>query len=221
MPNFPKEQIKTYASYRQDPLSLVIKNSQYEEVEKYLKNLPDINEPEGGIFPIFEEEEYEYGLDEANTRPTCTYLMQACQSSGVNTPNIVKLLLKAGADKDQQNEEGETALCVAISQNNRVVFDILLESGAKTLLPGVNPTQAWETLHRVWPSNAEHFETKLAQHCQTYQEHMWLYSYLSETYPHHPLNSRLKANLKVFEEQELLSTSLPEGRKNKKDKLKI
>lgn len=208
MPNFSHDQLKTYHSYAQDPLSQAIKNFQLEEVEKHLKNLPNINEPEGGIFALSED----FAMDKY------TYLMQAC---GVGDVQIVKALLDAGAAIDWQNEQGTTALCVAISNNQVDIFGMLIQQKAKVLLPGVSPCESWKSLKEDNPTAAKLFETEMTKHCTTYQEHKWLYAYLNKEYPEHKLCPYLRDNLAVFKEQQFLSLLLPVLGEKKKAKLKI
>ncbi len=74
-----------------------------------------------------------YGLDKAhliaNHANERTALMIACENGHVE---IVKLLLKAGADTNKANRFGDTALILAVNMNNPKIAELLLEFDAST-----------------------------------------------------------------------------------------
>lgn len=63
-----------------------------------------------------------------------TQLLHHAISAGVTDREIIPLLVKLGAQIDQQNSAGQTPLTAAISKNNRVQVKLLIQSGADVRL---------------------------------------------------------------------------------------
>lgn len=201
MPNFlPHELIKRENSLV-DPLSLAIGEGNIQLIKKLLHNLPDINEKEGGTYlPPSNTENGELPLLEL------TYLMQAARTGRVQ---VLDALIAAGAEVNQQNNEGDTALCYAISWDNPQAFDILLEQGAQVMLPGNKPCQVWDILIDNWPASARYMQKNMLTHLRNYEDYKTLHKFLRSSYPHAGLCTEVERQVKIFEEKEILVQALP------------
>lgn len=56
---------------------------------------------------------------------------------------IVELLLKQGANANLQNEDGYTALLIAVSSGNKEIVQLLLENGADINIKNIDGKTAW------------------------------------------------------------------------------
>lgn len=59
-----------------------------------------------------------------------------------NHPEIVKLLLKAHADVNKQNKQGQTALMLAVEYNHPEIIKVLLQAGANRELQNIYQERA-------------------------------------------------------------------------------
>jgi len=100
----------TYSSDGFTPLHLASFFSQLQAVEELLKNGADPNA--------------------VATNGTKLAVINSAAASG--NADLVKMLLREGANPDAQQEGGSTALHAAAQQNNRDMVGALLESGADT-----------------------------------------------------------------------------------------
>ena len=55
----------------------------------------------------------------------------------------MELLLKQGANANLQNEDGYTALLIAVSSGNKEIVQLLLENGADINIKNIDGKTAW------------------------------------------------------------------------------
>ena len=69
-----------------------------------------------------------------------------------DTPEVVSLLLKAGANVNAKNKDGETALMVAAGNGNKATVNFLIDAGADDLIDNYGDTAL---IHASVRGNAE------------------------------------------------------------------